>query len=103
MSREAKLMEVIVTSLTVHGNGRDAESPLRCVTQYWSKDGLLLAEVDPVAVSLSPEQVAEMDRKLLDMLKGPAMPGNPINSLLRDHPARQHGDARAREKSDAHQ
>lgn len=38
-------MEVIETTLTRRGNGRD--TPIRIITQYWAKDGTLLAERDP--------------------------------------------------------
>lgn len=47
MSDEAKVIQVIVTTLTRRGTGKDADSPIRIVTQYWSLDGELLAEVDP--------------------------------------------------------
>ena len=42
----AKLQEVIVTDIKRRGNGKD--DPIRIITQYWSKDGELLAEVDPL-------------------------------------------------------
>lgn len=41
----ARIIDVIETTLTRRGNGKT--TPLRCVTQYWSPEGLLLAEVDP--------------------------------------------------------
>jgi hypothetical protein len=41
----ARLIQVIETDLTIRGNGKD--DPYRTVTQYWSTDGELLAEVDP--------------------------------------------------------
>ena len=43
---DARLIEVIVTNLELRGNGKD--DPYRRITQYWSLDGKLLAEVDPV-------------------------------------------------------
>jgi hypothetical protein len=43
-----KLQEVIVTNIKRRGNGED--DPIRVITQYWSKDGELLAEVDPFPV-----------------------------------------------------
>ena len=43
----AKLITVIVTTLTRRGTGKTSDSPIRVVTQYWSLDGALLAEVDP--------------------------------------------------------
>lgn len=39
-----RVLEVVETTLTRRGNGKD--DPVRIVTQYWSKDGRLLAEVD---------------------------------------------------------
>lgn len=45
---QARLIEVIETTLTRRGNGKD--DPIRVVTQYWSKDGRLLAENDPEVV-----------------------------------------------------
>lgn len=43
-TREAKVIEVIET-VSIRGNGVD--TVLREVIQYWSKDGILLAENDP--------------------------------------------------------
>ena len=43
----AKLVTVIVTTLTRRGTGKTSDSPIRVVTQYWSLDGDLLSEVDP--------------------------------------------------------
>lgn len=50
MMDQAKVIQVIETTLTRRGTGKDETSPLRIVTQYWSLDGKLLAEVDPIAV-----------------------------------------------------
>jgi hypothetical protein len=44
---KAKVIQVIETTLSRRGTGKDAASPIRCITQYWSLDGELLAEVDP--------------------------------------------------------
>ena len=44
---EVKLMEVIVTNMTRRGSGTEG-SPIRVITQYWSKSGELLAERDPI-------------------------------------------------------
>lgn len=41
-----RLIEVIETTLIRRGNG-SSNNPVRVITQYWSKDGVLLAEVDP--------------------------------------------------------
>ncbi len=43
----AKLIEVIVTH-SLRGSGKD-EDPIRLVMEYWSKDGKLLCEHDPLA------------------------------------------------------
>ena len=44
----AKLIKVIETTLELRGKGIPT-SPFRRVTQYWSTDGKLLAENDPIA------------------------------------------------------
>lgn len=43
---DVKLIQVIETKLLRRGQGTEA-SPIRIITQYWSTDGKLLAEVDP--------------------------------------------------------
>jgi hypothetical protein len=43
-TRSARIVEVIQT-VSIRGNGFD--NPVREVTQYWSKEGILLAEQDP--------------------------------------------------------
>lgn len=43
----AKLISVIETDLLRLGDGK--EDPIRRVTQYWSTDGVLLAQSDPLA------------------------------------------------------
>jgi hypothetical protein len=42
----ARVVQVIETTLRRRGNGKD--DPLRVVTQYWTLDGKLIAERDPV-------------------------------------------------------
>jgi hypothetical protein len=53
-------MEVIFCDEVRHGSGKDKTSPVRRVTQYWSLDGQLLAEIDPcskvVQIEDDPEQ-----------------------------------------------
>ena len=44
---KAELIQVIKTTLTRRGEGVPQEDPVRIITQYWSTDGKLLAEVDP--------------------------------------------------------
>jgi hypothetical protein len=48
--RSAKVAQVIVVE-AVRGNGMVDGDPIRIVTQYWSFDGELLAEHDPVKPS----------------------------------------------------
>lgn len=45
----AKVIQVIETKLLRRGKGVESD-PIRIVTQYWSLDGELLAEVDPCAL-----------------------------------------------------
>ncbi len=44
---EAKVIQVIETTLMRRGSDKDANDPIRIIRQYWSLDGKLLAEVDP--------------------------------------------------------
>lgn len=43
---ECKVIQVIETSILRRGKGVIGD-PIRVITQYWSLDGKLLAEVDP--------------------------------------------------------
>lgn len=43
----ARVIQVIETRIERRGSGKDDSSPIRIITQYWSFDGELLAEVDP--------------------------------------------------------
>ena len=45
-NKEVELIEVIKTTLTTRGKGVSPD-PIRRITQYWSIEGELLAEVDP--------------------------------------------------------
>jgi hypothetical protein len=47
MGSEVVLMQVIRTQLLRRGEGKDRGDPVRIITQYWSTEGYLLAEVDP--------------------------------------------------------
>lgn len=49
----AKLIQVIETTLTRRGNGKD--DPFRIITQYFSPDGTLLAERDPIGTILADD------------------------------------------------
>ena len=44
----AKVIRVIVTDLDIWGEGTE-ESPMRRILQYWTLDGMLLAEIDPLS------------------------------------------------------
>lgn len=44
---KVELIQVIKTNLTKRGTGKTEQEFVRRVTQYWSLDGELLAEVDP--------------------------------------------------------
>ena len=56
MNYTAKVISVIETTLQTRGDGKSPTSPIRCITQYWSPEGKLLAEVDPgVNIALTPE------------------------------------------------
>lgn len=47
MDGDAKVIQVIVTHLQRRGDGK--ADPIRIITQYWSLEGKLLAEVDPLS------------------------------------------------------
>lgn len=46
----ARVIQVVETTLERRGKGVEGD-PIRIITQYWSMDGELLAEVDPVRLS----------------------------------------------------
>lgn len=46
--KEVMVMQIIRTTNLRRGDGTE-RSPIRAVTQYWSMQGDLLAEVDPLA------------------------------------------------------
>lgn len=46
MYRAAQVISVIRTELERRGQGVESD-PIRIITQYWTLDGELLAEVDP--------------------------------------------------------
>lgn len=51
----AQLIEVICTRLDTRGDGKSSASPIRRLTQYWTPDGELLAEVDPCAEDITEQ------------------------------------------------
>jgi hypothetical protein len=44
---EVRVIQVVETTLLRRGKGIEGD-PIRCIRQYWSLDGNLLAEVDPL-------------------------------------------------------
>ena len=46
----ARVIQVVETTLERRGKGVEGD-PIRIITQYWSMDGDLLAEVDPCALT----------------------------------------------------
>lgn len=47
MNEPVQVIKVVRTNLTRRGSGKDNTDPIRIITEYWSLDGELLAEVDP--------------------------------------------------------
>lgn len=45
---DCRVIQVIRTTLSRRGTGKDRCDPVRCVTQYWTLDGQLLWEEDPL-------------------------------------------------------
>jgi len=60
---KAKLIQVIQTE-SMRGKG-EGESPLRRVIEYWSLEGELLAESDPLSIApeLSPHEQKIYDER----------------------------------------
>ena len=90
MSYDAKVIQVIVTDLDLRGRGTGAGDIARRVTQYWTLDGELLAEVDPCPSwpTVSSEHINEL-REILESnpshSKGRLVPeatGNIISQLI---------------------
>ena len=51
-----KVISVVESTLAHRGTGRDDSSPIRALTQYWTPEGKMLAEIDPCAEVLTPER-----------------------------------------------
>jgi hypothetical protein len=49
---EVEVIQVVRTELTLRGDGKS--DPMRRVAQYWSLDGRLLAETDPLGAADRP-------------------------------------------------
>lgn len=56
MYKEVEIIQVIKTRLQIRGDGRSENHPLRIITQFWSMNGDLLAEVDPFQPEQTPEK-----------------------------------------------
>ena len=61
MSVEVECKEVIITSLLRRGKGIEG-SPVRCITQVYTKDGELIAEHDPFPGTFTPEDMRQFAR-----------------------------------------
>lgn len=60
----ARVIQVVETTLTRRGDGKN--DPIRVVTQYWTLDGEMLAEVDlrgeiTLEMSLSADERSRLD------------------------------------------
>lgn len=55
----AKVIAAIETELERRGTGKDLTSPIRIIKQFWTLDGKLLAEIDPITQPL-PDAVKDL-------------------------------------------
>ena len=44
---QCRVIQVIETTLLRRGSGKDENDPVRCIRQYYTLEGRLIAEVDP--------------------------------------------------------
>lgn len=51
----ARVISVLETTLLRRGKGKDGD-PVRIITQYWTPDGKLLAEVDPCKETMKSKE-----------------------------------------------
>jgi hypothetical protein len=61
MSGPVEVIQVVRTELELRGDGT-RDSPMRRLTQFWSLDGVLLAEVDPLPGSSKDLEPGEGNR-----------------------------------------
>lgn len=47
MKKEVEVLQVIRTNILRRGNGQD--DPIRIIEQYWTMNGELIFEIDPLA------------------------------------------------------
>lgn len=52
LKKPVALVQLIVTNLEVRGDGTKA-NPNRCIRQFWTPEGKLVAEVDPLTSRLN--------------------------------------------------
>lgn len=60
-----KLVHLIETTLTRRGKGVESD-PVRVITQYWTVEGKLVAEVDPFAVDYTAPQMSKQMEEVLN-------------------------------------
>ncbi len=65
----AKLMQVVYCDELRRGSGDSCDSPVRRIEQYWSHDGLLLAEVDSMSRVVTVEEDARRTRELAQLIR----------------------------------
>lgn len=65
----ARVIQVIETTLLRRGKGVE-DDPVRCITQYWSTEGELLAEVDTVERSSPGARVSAEELRDLQTQTG---------------------------------
>ena len=61
MKAEVECKEVIITTILRRGKGIEG-SPVRCITQVYTKDGVLIAEQDPFPETFTPEDMRQFAR-----------------------------------------
>ena len=72
----ARVIRVIETRLATRGRGTE-DSPIRSITQYWTEDGDLLAEVDSWQTPMRLRRVEEAARSLCELLEAGCHGGQP--------------------------
>lgn len=66
-----KIISVIENTRVRRGDGTP-ESPIRIVTEYWLPNGTKIAEVDPAAVVIYPEQFKFVAQQIAQQVTTPA-------------------------------
>jgi len=65
MAVEVECKEVVITTLLRRGDGIEG-IPVRCITQVYTKDGVLIAERDPFPTTFTPEDMRQFARYYLN-------------------------------------